>query len=123
MRPGVGAQERNPLRHAAFELHLQRMIGGIANRLVAADIALPDLVWTARIDGRLTGNAGVDQLDGPIQIFKGDDQLGALGTHITRVDNDVAGQLFLYVEIPLLDVAVAHVGVVRDGEVQHARSP
>src|SRR5262245_59098368 len=118
-RPGVRRQESQSRRHSAFGLDLQRVVVRIADGLVHAHRTRIRRVRAARIERGQAGRFGINQLNGLIGRQR-DDQLGPFGADIPDVQHDAAGEFLLNVQIPLLNVTVAHVLVVGDREADRA---
>ena len=97
------------------------MVDRIADGLVGANAAPVGLVRTARVERWQTRCPRVDHVNRPVEIVEGDDEPRALRADITQIDEHVARNLLLHVQIPLLDVRVAQVLVVAHREVQRAR--
>jgi hypothetical protein len=108
------------LTQAALAFHLQRMVNRVAYGFIGCDSALEELIWTARSNRGETGCARVHQSQRHVQVRIGDDQPGSLRADITNIEHDLGGQLFLYVEVPLLNVTVLQILIVADREREAA---
>src|SRR5262245_39460587 len=118
-RPGIRRQKSQPRRHSAFSLDLQRVVVRIADGFIHAHRPRIRRVRAARIERGQARRFGINQLNRLIGRQR-DDQLGPFGADIADVQYDAAGKSLLNVQIPLLNVTVAHVLVVGDSEAERA---
>src|SRR5262245_24611825 len=118
-RPSVRRQESQPRRHSAFSLDLQRVVVRIADGFVHAHQPRIRRIRAARIERSQAGRFGINQLNRLIGRQR-DDQLGPFGADIADVQHYAAGEFLLNVQIPLLNITVAHVLVVGDSEAERA---
>ena len=94
------------------------MINRVADGLVPGYRALKKLIGPPRIERRRAGHARIEHIHRAVDVAQRGHQPRALAADIPRVDNQAAPDLFLQVEVPLLNVGVAHVLIVGDREIK-----